>query len=466
MRRIFGSWNRKSAGSPYTLLKTENEEIRLATLAPGDYDDTIVIRLRIKSLSKSKAPNYEALSYAWGTDISPHNALVNGKAISISANLDSGLRHLRYEDKSRVLWIDALCIDQTDILERNSQVQLMSCIYSEARTVLIWLGPSDGDDEEAMRKIAVWQKHWDLPFFKALIRICKRPWFQRLWVVQELTLASTNPMVHLGYVLVPWDKFHNFIRATSDGTMGTKWDYVAPKGSDLHFEFWTAAKRIVSLGEMRQNRSFADFADNLADTAEFEATDARDKVYGILAMKGSSASTPAITPDYTKTIREVFVESIFYLIREDPVTLYKRLPLHPLRKEHSKPPSTALGLPSWAMDLTITSRNPDDGHFYNRPILLTPGYIYSTMSAMAQKGLQSIARLSSNNTLHAVGAFIGSIVITSEDLLLSTHTDYRAPGSVPISIKTLHGIYNNMLKPRNISTESLLRALCSSTKNW
>jgi hypothetical protein len=165
----------------YHPLDQEKSEVRLLKLAPGSYDDIIVIEMWVESICQHQRPEYHALSYVWGTAVSPHKALVNGQTISITTNLDCALRYLRYAHKSRVLWIDALSINQADVSERSSQVQIMSSIYSLASTVVVWLGPGDKDDEKTILSMME-PRHWEVQAINALIRILQRPWFTRVWV--------------------------------------------------------------------------------------------------------------------------------------------------------------------------------------------------------------------------------------------------------------------------------------------
>lgn len=190
MRQFLHGWNRTSANTPYKSISSTNQEIRLAVLAPGDYDDAIVIELHIKKLSRDISTEYDALSYAWGQEMCPNRAVLNGKLISIGENLDCALRHLRHRNRKRKLWVDALCIDQINTLERNSQVQLMDRIYSTAHRVIIWLGPANDDDVKVVHymrgevKMRLWNAYWH----RALINICKRSWFSRVWVVSTLCM--------------------------------------------------------------------------------------------------------------------------------------------------------------------------------------------------------------------------------------------------------------------------------------
>jgi hypothetical protein len=121
----------------YSSLAADNVQIRLVDLKPGDYEDPI--RLYLRTVTLDSLVEYDALSYCWGAEMSPHRSLVDGITIQLTESLDMGLRRLRQRGYC-TLWVDALCINQQDVKERNHQVQHMSSIYGIARHVLIWLG--------------------------------------------------------------------------------------------------------------------------------------------------------------------------------------------------------------------------------------------------------------------------------------------------------------------------------------
>ena len=127
----------------YRTLCTSN--IRLLTLLPGCVDNNINIILESVELTSSDKPNYEALSYTWGTsaaDTELHVIQDNEfKSLTITKSLATALQHLRNEHHSRRLWIDAVCINQEDTGERSSQVARMADIFRSAAKVIIWLGP-------------------------------------------------------------------------------------------------------------------------------------------------------------------------------------------------------------------------------------------------------------------------------------------------------------------------------------
>jgi hypothetical protein len=199
--------------SPYGPIDSENGEIRLLELAPGKFDDTIVMRLiPCNVLADSPLP-YEALSYCWGTETTPRMAVLDGIPIPITANLDSALRHLRFTLVKRTMWVDAISINQTATQERNHQVQIMGKIYSTAQRVIVWLGPIDQDDINLRIVLGAMQFHFSEPnpstvrlfdymcsvvdimndqagktkestecILDALHSVIDRPWFSRIWV--------------------------------------------------------------------------------------------------------------------------------------------------------------------------------------------------------------------------------------------------------------------------------------------
>jgi len=117
------------------------DSIRLLTLLPAQ--DGGAIRCRLTTVTFAQRPKYEALSYRWGSTSQQNNRviLVNGRSLTVGKNLFHALKNLRHEKTSeRTLWVDAVCINQSDLNERNDQVAMMSWIYSRAQTVLVWLG--------------------------------------------------------------------------------------------------------------------------------------------------------------------------------------------------------------------------------------------------------------------------------------------------------------------------------------
>lgn len=202
----------------YQPLGSERLQLRRLSLSPGGFHDPLCGALEIVSLGEH--PKYEALSYVWGRAMAPTPINLDGTEIPITQNLDVALRHLRHGQMSRSLWVDAVCIDQSNAVERAEQVKLMDRIYRSASTVLVWLGPDADNSDAIMRRIQIFDKQsWQTYEFQVgFMEILYRPWFTRIWVVQEFLLGR-NPRIGCGKIWIPWV---SFLYAWADSGLDTK----------------------------------------------------------------------------------------------------------------------------------------------------------------------------------------------------------------------------------------------------
>ncbi|KAI4695301.1 uncharacterized protein J4E84_001927 [Alternaria hordeiaustralica] len=164
---------------------------------------------------------YEALSWCWGRAVSDYVVLVTkgdqSYKMPVRKDLALALKYLRHQGRPRILWIDAICIDQENDVERNQQVQMMSRIYTRAANVCIWLGQQDNESEVAFKFIKEEITHLkdfdaissDKDYggkWLALMVLMQREWFSRRWVVQELSLAN-KAEIWCGPDSMPWKEF-------------------------------------------------------------------------------------------------------------------------------------------------------------------------------------------------------------------------------------------------------------------
>lgn len=126
----------------YVPLDTAKRQIRLLHLDPGEEDTELSGALRDASLDDE--PVYEAIPYVWGAWEDPGSIIIKQfeEVVSITANLQAVLRSVRLPNRPRVLWVDALCVNQNDLEERGSQVSIMGEVYGQAHQVLVHLGDS------------------------------------------------------------------------------------------------------------------------------------------------------------------------------------------------------------------------------------------------------------------------------------------------------------------------------------
>jgi hypothetical protein len=141
---------------------------------------------------------YEALSYTWGSSDKPRSISINEKTLPVTENLHAALLRLRDHSLERILWIDAICIDQENLKERGQQVRLMAGIYTKASRVLVWLGETaDNSDQALLEIVRIAAENEPLDSVndrttqEAILALLKRSWFQRIWVSKE-TLNTTR----------------------------------------------------------------------------------------------------------------------------------------------------------------------------------------------------------------------------------------------------------------------------------
>jgi hypothetical protein len=141
----------------YNNLDIKRHEIRLLELFPGSSEETVTATLSTVSLDASPPPRYEALSYVWGDPTIRREIQISSPGFAMSftigVSLEEALIRMRFPDRNRTLWVDAICINQEDIEERESQVSIMGRIYSESAQVLVWLGLEEPSDEAALSLI-------------------------------------------------------------------------------------------------------------------------------------------------------------------------------------------------------------------------------------------------------------------------------------------------------------------------
>jgi len=141
---------------------TSGDEIRLLELHPGHVDSPLKASIQYHRLSEY--PDYQALSYTWGSSFNQdhpswnryqvpttqHDLYIDTGVMKITESLQSALLRLRQSANARVFWVDSICIDQSHNEEKAWQIRQMREIYERAAQVLIWLGPSDATSDIAM----------------------------------------------------------------------------------------------------------------------------------------------------------------------------------------------------------------------------------------------------------------------------------------------------------------------------
>jgi len=131
--------------SPYEALPLSQGEIRVLEVAPASFGEPVECTIKRISLLDDPVPCYETISYCWGPPRNASTIMLDGHLVEVPASSEAAVRRMRLSDRPRVLWIDAICIDQSSTTERSAQVAFMATVYSTAKHNLVYLGEDDDD---------------------------------------------------------------------------------------------------------------------------------------------------------------------------------------------------------------------------------------------------------------------------------------------------------------------------------
>lgn len=284
---------------------------RLLYLQPGEDDEPIAGKLIVSRLDEHQY--FTALSYTWGDPTVGNPILIDGHAFDVTANLHDALKVLRPSPGSEVepMWIDAICINQQDIAERNHQVRQMGKLYINAGRVITWLGQADEDSDLAMEYLASFSNAWSPPKTLpqneargfAIARLMSRPYWNRVWIVQEVAFGSPHSYIACGKRIIDWECVDD-MRFQMENVIATKAAFGGTRVVD------SIIQRVLAASNCRQmvmdGFCYASLRDLLKLTRSRQATDPRDKVFAILGLAGDDMQK-SIIPDYEMSLKKVFI---------------------------------------------------------------------------------------------------------------------------------------------------------------
>ncbi|KAI1141067.1 HET-domain-containing protein [Hypoxylon sp. FL0543] len=421
----------------YKPLNADTREIRMLEIHPAFLTlSTIKCSLVIASLDKLGDDSvpfsfYEALSYTWGDPTGKVTIKLDGCPFEVTRNLAAALRRLRAKRGYRYLWVDAICINQADELERNSQVALMGLIYRNAEQVLIWLGREADGSKRAMKVIFsivdLYVEENDVLASLAneahrarwldVARLFDRPYWRRVWVRQEIALAKSI-VVLCGDQMMSWDAILDGAVFLNENT--AEFGPIAAEVSRYAGGYNDVIGMDI-LREMILKDNKVPLEDIMLHLRQCECTDQRDKVYGALGLVGPEVNVPI---DYGL----------------DKVTVYTNAAIAAIKSSNSlnticacQDPSRSSGLPSWVPDLEKDWTAPKLRRTENLDTLGSAGgFAPPTYSFHRQEtGLFS---LKTRGVIVDVVSEICSVV-DSDDTLFDVPEEWRA-----LAIKTLSAL--------------------------
>ncbi|KAI1324202.1 heterokaryon incompatibility protein-domain-containing protein [Xylariaceae sp. FL0255] len=370
---------------------------------PSHFIPTSVDSTELEDMPDKPCPKYEAVSYTWGQSggAKPVYVVPEGREVSeevmtlkIRTNLSSALRHLRHTDRSRTLWIDALCINQDDLQERDSQIKRMGDIYNASTAVMIWLGEPSGSSALALEKLNYlglqvehtrdrWYPSPDatdpglgdpqmpLPFndevWDAIGDLLSRAWFERVWVQQEARNARSGK-VYCGSDNIPWTVFRRAVLTLR--------------------EKCSLPKRLIGIvedaREVCNSRYLNDFFWLMVMSRKQKCSEPRDKIYGVLSLCPSRLRQ-CIEPQLEKSVAEVYQDAFLVY-----TAVTGRLDL----LSHINHGTSSWESPSWVPDWSQGADN--------------------TLQAVCQSAAAGMSKASfevtPSNTLRVKGVLVGKVL--------------------------------------------------------
>ncbi|KAH7019521.1 heterokaryon incompatibility protein-domain-containing protein [Ilyonectria destructans] len=298
-----------ASSSPYELLSQHRDCTRLVRIEAAKRDDDTIICTLFEVAFRDR-PKFDALSYMWGDGPARCNIILNGATFSVRQNLRDALHYLRSHTPDTSYWIDAICINQDDIPERNRQVRIMHHIYFRAQTVVVWLGKRYAEYEATLPdlqrlghdKPSNEQVKPELPpdppqtdFAAAQQRslaeeLYNDGYWNRLWIIQEIGRAR-EIKVCFGNAAVEWDQFTHFVTMHNIGPHGPM------TLKRQREEKYTGSATLLQLLQAHRDAL---------------CQDSKDKVYGLVGM---ASDARGFVIDYKKSVSEIWTDVMEFMNR-------------------------------------------------------------------------------------------------------------------------------------------------------
>ncbi|KAI1374161.1 HET-domain-containing protein [Hypoxylon crocopeplum] len=310
---------------------SDNQSIRLFLLEPGKVDEPV--RGRLEFVNIDDAGFYEALSYVWGepgpSGIAEYTVLLregdSESSLELTRNLHGALKQLRLPDRARRVWVDQICINQEDQVERSKQVVFMGIIFKNASHVLVWLGL----DEEKLAKSAFQfihkldrrfkdtEEHKKLHIaytkdikkqsedeWRALSHLTDLPWFKRGWIVQEIGTEAPATMFW-GQSEIDWMVLHSVCEKMTD--YHHLRSQLNVRTSDIKYVF----QRFIEPNPESYHENRFNFIYELHRARNLHLTDQRDRIFawlGHYSIRTPNRQLAALEADYKKPVTEIYID--------------------------------------------------------------------------------------------------------------------------------------------------------------
>ncbi|KAF2161345.1 hypothetical protein M409DRAFT_28381 [Zasmidium cellare ATCC 36951] len=466
----------------YVPLDIVAHEIRVVILMPSP-DPSAPLVLHMGHSPLYSGVTYAALSYRWGTDETTEEINLNGLKKNVRKSLADLLRSLRYPDIQQPLWIDAVSINQDDVMERNRQVPRMGDIYDFAKAVICYTGLATDDSDLALEFIKKLRKpmmrlnkdrEWhfgeesydkengwtygenpirgDLlaTMCAALYKFLTRPYFGRLWVLQEWAWA-TNPVIVVGgnhdtsFEDLDVAAYNFLDMIASDPTLPGQIVSADTSISEVNVDLIAFPRKLsyfrhlASRGSWRSELNFATvkeeapgFLETLIIARDFQCVDPRDKIFGLWNLARDKKGLD-FKMDYTKSVQDTYADfARAWAAQHRELDILGAVEITPATQSfYENAPSWCpdWSTPSTASCLVRKERIPNTMMFALNDL---DGKLYNADGGVNRDSFDEPLFTFEDNVLHCTGVILDQIkLIFEEPPEMPKH--YRVPACDPIS---------------------------------
>lgn len=443
----------------------ERGSIRLLVIQPCADEEGQALDCQLEHHAFDDKPSYEALSYTWGTGDETLPLRINGRRAVARKNLVDALRAIRQATEPRTFWVDAICINQGDVEERNQQVLQMKEIYSRAQCVVVWLGEAtDGCEAgmQLMRDISTGlreagnsrivtvgstaesgtgtkgtiEREEFLDYYKPVftllgdpenvkaldesVQLLSNPWWARMWTLQESVLGG-RVVVHCGRFSIPLEPFFDlayfiFLATNFDAWPGAPVDaHVAVR------EVWRVADLRAHIAE----RGYISLLLALDSSWNRGSTDPRDKIIGLLGLTRSNSS---LKPDYLSTVARIYRQAFIATAAEEKDLTFLGLLSESRHLRGSD-------LPTWVPDLRLHFNHIND-HLASLSKSIFNRYVYNASLNQSFGGPPPM-RAEEDDTI---------LVLSGTEVDVATSVRINAPGKLSSSDENEAESWKNQMR--------------------
>lgn len=443
-----------SASYEYLSLQNKNK-VRLFHIIPASSEKQVISgRMELVPIETLSETHYEAISYVWGDSHEKFNVLVHNDSggamgiIAISKSLNDALKRFRHSGAERTIWADGICINQANTAERGHQVKCMRRIYKNATTVIVWLGPdsrglaslafdltlrlwrassSNGKEFQSKMILSPFLECLKPLQWQALEDLLLRPWFTRVWVLQEIGVAADawfycgEEKIHRGCLFRAIEALENHSNLLPKDLHNA---VVLIRRLETHFKF----------NRPKESHVISPFG--LLDMTRLSAaSDARDMIYSVLRH-------PIFDDDFIPIDYSLDRDQVYFSLAKELLLL----PTNPLQllslvKHINESFVKRQGLMSWIPEWDV------------RPTTKTIGRDETSFSAGIP--FQDFQRINvTTNGLHVQGFVEDTISWKSEAL---SSSDFPGPFMEFPKLRKLTGIMQEALFLTSPETPSFIR---------